>query len=73
MARQPTRTTQMKRKSCYNYDLQEMVRINYYAKFLALHQAYTTDPEYLSLVEFEVDFIGNTIEVSTPFGIVDAS
>lgn len=49
--------------------------INYFAKPLTLLQAYTADPEYLSLVEVEVEvvFIGNTIGVSTPFCIVDAS
>ena len=47
--------------------------INYSAKPLTLLQAYTADPEYLSLVEVEVVFIGNTIGVSTPFCIVDAS
>jgi hypothetical protein len=63
------------RNGCYNYDLQETLCINYYANPLAVRQAYTADPEYLSLVEVEVEvvFIGNTIGVSTPFGTVDAS
>lgn len=67
-------------ENAYNYDLQETMCLNYYARILPfplfLPEAYTADPEYLwllSLVEVEVVFIGNTIGVSTPFGIVDAS
>ena len=58
------------RKCCYNYDLQEKACINC-SKPLALRQAYTSDLEYLTLVEFI--YIGNgTIRVSMPFGIMDA-
>jgi len=55
---------------------------NYYTRsiivLLFLPETYTADPEYLlSLadvdVDVEIDFIGNTIGVSTPFAIADTS
>ena len=53
----------------------QYVCINYYDQILGLRQAYTANPEYLSLVEVAVEVvcIGNTIGVLTPFGIVDTS